>query len=160
MNDSYPSVRAAARTCVAHWHRLQEELADLGGRIRDAVVEVLTRSLAAAAGDVLRGLMRPPAWSRPTPSYARTPYGAGDEWDNDDVVAYNRPAPFGAPRQNLWIVALRTAAWWLLRRGPFVPAFAAGLLAAVAAWAGAGDLIRGCRQIADFILLFRNAASA
>jgi hypothetical protein len=146
-----PAVRATARACALGWRRLQADLADLGTRVRDAVIDVLTRSLSATAGEALHCLVPRPRSSRPPNSYPGR-WRDGDDWDDDDIVMTCDAGD--PPRPAAGRAFVRTAAWWLWRRGALWSALAAGLAAGAAAWLGAGEVVTGVRQVVELVAAF------
>src|SRR5262245_14141996 len=124
MSEFAATRRAVGRVCSDRWQRLRFELSDLNDRLRDAVVDIITRWMSATTADAIHCVLRrrSSAYRPKYPNYSHNPDDWNtieSDWQPADSEAESVPAAAG-------MMAVKTTLWWLLRRGACIPAMLVG----------------------------------
>src|SRR4051812_10961996 len=115
MSEFASTRRAVGRVCSDRWQLLRYELSDLNDRLRDAVIDIITRWMSATTAEAIHCVLRrrPSAYRPKYPSHSsdvddwNTVEG---DWQPAESHAASVPAAAG-------MMAVKTTLWWLLRQG-------------------------------------------
>ena len=152
MSEYTATRRAVGRACSERWQNLRFELSDLNDRLRDAVIDIITRWMSATTAEAIHCVLRRrPSAYRAKPSYRS---GDADDWnvvDSDWQPSEARDASVPAAAG---LMAVKTALWWLLRQGAILPAMLFGLAAGAVALLGGAEILKGLRHAVELLWFF------